>query len=65
MAGESFDVVIIGAATGGLNVGSLLATAGKRVLVLEKQSEVGGRAVSARSCRTSVAIPKCRNRLRR
>jgi phytoene dehydrogenase-like protein len=48
MAGESFDVVIVGAATGGLNVGSLLATAGKRVLVLEKQSEVGGRAVSAR-----------------
>jgi protoporphyrinogen oxidase len=48
MANESYDVVIVGAGTGGLNVGSLLATAGKRVLVLEKQSEVGGRAISTR-----------------
>ena len=40
MANESYDVVIVGAGTGGLNVGSLLATGGKRVLVLEQQSEV-------------------------
>ena len=46
MANESYDVVIVGAGTGGLNVGSLLATGGKRVLVLEQQSEVGGRAIS-------------------
>jgi choline dehydrogenase-like flavoprotein len=48
MANESYDVVIVGAGTGGLNVGSLLATGGKRVLVLEQQGEVGGRAISTR-----------------
>ncbi len=48
MAKQSFDVVIVGAGTAGLNTGSLLATAGKKVLVLDKQSKPGGRAVSTR-----------------
>jgi len=48
MANESWDVVIVGAGTGGLNLGSLLAAAGKRVLVLERQGHIGGRSISAR-----------------
>jgi phytoene dehydrogenase-like protein len=46
MANNSYDVVIVGAGTGGLNVGALLASAGKKVLVLEKQDRVGGRTFS-------------------
>jgi prolycopene isomerase len=48
MANEAWDVVIVGAGTGGLNLGALLATAGKKVLLLEKQDRIGGRSVSAR-----------------
>ena len=39
---EEFDVVIIGAGIGGLCCGSLLATAGRKVLVLESHYEIGG-----------------------
>jgi protoporphyrinogen oxidase len=48
MVDESWDVVIVGAGTGGLNLGALLATAGKKVLLLEKQGRIGGRSVSGR-----------------
>lgn len=41
-----YDAVIIGAGLGGLSAGAFLAKAGKKVLVLEKTSAVGGR------CRT-------------
>lgn len=41
-----YDVAVIGAGISGLCIGALLAKAGKKVLVLEKQKDVGGRAVS-------------------
>ena len=39
-----WDVIIVGAGPSGLGVGALLANAGKKVLVLEKENHVGGRA---------------------
>jgi len=43
---EEWDVIIVGAGYGGLCSGALLARAGKRVLVLERNGVVGGRAQS-------------------
>ncbi len=43
---ESWDVIIIGAGYGGLCSGALLAHAGKKVLVLERDDLIGGRAKS-------------------
>ncbi|MDD5222930.1 MAG: NAD(P)-binding protein [bacterium] len=43
---ERFDAVVIGAGLSGLGVGALLAKAGKRVVVLEKTKQIGGRATS-------------------
>jgi len=48
-AGESgtvFDVVVIGGGHNGLTCGAYLAKAGKRVLVLERRSLIGGAAVT-------------------
>ncbi len=41
-----WDVIIVGAGYGGLCSGALLAKAGKKVLVLEKDNIIGGRAKS-------------------
>jgi len=39
---EEYDVIVIGSGVGGLSCGSLLATAGRKVLVVESHYEIGG-----------------------
>lgn len=47
MVPEKYDVVIIGAGAAGLTIGAVLvAKEGKRVLVVEKEEEIGGRLAS-------------------
>jgi phytoene dehydrogenase-like protein len=50
MTGNQYDVVIVGGGMGGLNLGALLAHAGKKVLILEKggRESLGGRAASGK-----------------
>jgi phytoene desaturase len=43
-AGDTFDVVVIGAGLGGLSAGACLAKAGRRVLVVEREDGPGGNA---------------------
>ena len=47
---EHWDVIIIGAGYGGLCTGALLCRGGKKVLVLEKEGALGGRAKSVLYC---------------
>ena len=47
MTEEKWDAIMVGGGISGLGVGALLASAGKRVLVLEKEKQVGGRAFSS------------------
>jgi phytoene dehydrogenase-like protein len=44
----SYDVVVVGAGIAGLTAGALLAVAGRRVLVVEADTEVGGVARAIR-----------------
>lgn len=50
MAGEkrTYDAIVIGAGYGGVTTAALLAKAGKRVLILEKGTAAGGKAVTIR-----------------
>jgi phytoene dehydrogenase-like protein len=45
MAGERFDVIVVGAGFGGATCAALLARRGLRVLLLEKNSQAGGKAM--------------------
>lgn len=45
---NNFDAIVIGAGFGGLTTATLLAQAGRRVLLLEKSDRLGGRALSIR-----------------
>ena len=44
MSGESFDAVVIGSGLGGLTAAALLAKAGRKVCVIERNHSVGGAA---------------------
>src|SRR5258705_514323 len=44
-----YDVVVIGAGLGGLTAGAILARAGRKVLVIERNNSVGGAASSDKS----------------
>ena len=46
MAAESYDVIVIGAGFGGSACAGLLAKEGLRVLLLEKNKQAGGKAMS-------------------
>ena len=43
---DEFDVIVVGAGIAGMSVGALLTKAGKKVLVLERMDQIGGRATS-------------------
>jgi prolycopene isomerase len=44
--GTQYDLIVVGAGVGGLAVGTLAAQEGLRVLILERNDRVGGRALS-------------------
>jgi len=46
MAGESYDVIVIGAGFGGSSCAGLLAKRGLEVLLVEKNAQAGGKAMS-------------------
>lgn len=43
---QAFDVIVIGGGLGGLTAGAMAATAGQRVLLVEKNAHVGGAATT-------------------
>jgi len=46
MAGESYDVIVVGAGFGGSSCAGLLAKRGLKVLLLEKNTRAGGKAIT-------------------
>ncbi len=50
---DRYDAIIVGAGHNGMVCGSLLAKAGKKVLILEAAAQVGGAAVT-RSLQTDI-----------
>ncbi len=46
MAGQSYDVIVIGAGFGGSSCAGLLAKKGLEVLLVEKNAQAGGKAMS-------------------
>jgi len=46
MAEKNYDVIVVGAGLGGITCAALLAKAGIKTLVLEKNSRIGGKAMS-------------------
>jgi len=46
MMNNTYDVIVVGAGPGGTTVAALLANAGKRVLLLDKNSKPGGRMIT-------------------
>lgn len=51
---ESYDIIIIGAGPAGLNAAKILGDAGKRVLLLEKNSEIGPKICAGGLTRKSI-----------
>ncbi len=45
---ENYDVIVVGAGYGGVTAGALLAKAGKRVLLVDKTNQAGGKAQTVR-----------------
>ena len=56
MTSERFDAVVLGAGFAGLSAAAVLADRGRRVLVLEASSRLGGRAASFRDGATGEQV---------
>ena len=46
MSHKKYDAIVIGAGMGGLTAAALLARKGRKILLLEKEGQVGGYVVS-------------------
>ena len=50
------DVIVIGGGLGGLTAAALIAQAGRRTLLIERNREIGGAAGPAPACQFASAI---------
>ena len=46
MANSNYDIIIVGAGSGGVTAASLLANTGKKVLLVDKNQKAGGRMIT-------------------